>query len=168
MMQGLTRNAGLKAISFVLATAIWFFVKGVTSDSRVVAGVPLEFRVKPDLTVLQTNASTVQVTVRGTREDVRQVLQQDLSAVIDLTHYETNGEIAVHLGPRSIRHSRRVQVTEINPSEIIVNLDRVVGLKRAGDSGAVELPDRSTVPVSRSRLGWLKARLNQKIGLAMS
>jgi NO-binding membrane sensor protein with MHYT domain len=50
----------------------------------------------------------------------------------------------------------------------IVNLDRVVGLRRAGDSGAVELPDRSTVPVSRSRLGWLKARLNQKIDLAVS
>jgi NO-binding membrane sensor protein with MHYT domain len=42
----------------------------------------------------------------------------------------------------------------------IVNLERVVALKRAGDSGAVELPDRSTVPVSRSRLSWLKARLN--------
>jgi hypothetical protein len=50
----------------------------------------------------------------------------------------------------------------------IVNLDRVVALKRAGDSGAVELPDRSTVPVSRSRIGWLKSRLNQKINLAMS
>jgi NO-binding membrane sensor protein with MHYT domain len=50
----------------------------------------------------------------------------------------------------------------------IVNLDRVVALKRAGDSGAVELPDRSTVPVSRSRLGWLKTRLNQKIDLAIS
>jgi NO-binding membrane sensor protein with MHYT domain len=50
----------------------------------------------------------------------------------------------------------------------IVNLDRIVALKRAGDSGAVELADRSTVPVSRSRLGWLKSRLNQKIDLAMS
>src|SRR5262245_10940425 len=50
----------------------------------------------------------------------------------------------------------------------IVNLDRIVGLKRAGDSGAVELPDRSTVPVSRSRLGWLKSRLNQKVDLALS
>jgi NO-binding membrane sensor protein with MHYT domain/DNA-binding LytR/AlgR family response regulator len=50
----------------------------------------------------------------------------------------------------------------------IVNLDRVVGLRRAGDSGAVELPDRSTVPVSRSRLGWLKARLNRSIGEAVS
>jgi len=50
----------------------------------------------------------------------------------------------------------------------IVNLDRVVGLKRAGDSGAVELPDRSTVPVSRSRLGWLKARLNGRVGEAVT
>lgn len=50
----------------------------------------------------------------------------------------------------------------------IVNLDRIVGLKRAGDSGAIELPDRSTVPVSRSRLSWLKSRLNQKVDLALS
>ena len=50
----------------------------------------------------------------------------------------------------------------------IVNLDRVIGLKRAGDSGAVELPDRSTVPVSRSRLGWLKNRLNRNIDLPVT
>jgi NO-binding membrane sensor protein with MHYT domain len=50
----------------------------------------------------------------------------------------------------------------------IVNLDRIVGLKRAGDSGAIELPDRSTVPVSRSRLGLLKTRLNRSIGEAVT
>jgi NO-binding membrane sensor protein with MHYT domain len=50
----------------------------------------------------------------------------------------------------------------------IVNLERIVALRRAGDSGAVELPDRSTVPVSRSRLGWLKARLNRSLGEAVT
>jgi len=50
----------------------------------------------------------------------------------------------------------------------IVNIDRIVALKRAGDSGAVELPDRTTVPVSRSRLGWLKARLNGSVGEAVT
>jgi NO-binding membrane sensor protein with MHYT domain len=50
----------------------------------------------------------------------------------------------------------------------IVNLDRIVGLRRAGDSGAIELPDRSTVPVSRSRLSWLKARLNRSMGEAVT
>jgi DNA-binding LytR/AlgR family response regulator len=51
----------------------------------------------------------------------------------------------------------------------IVNLDRIVGLKRAGDNGLVELnaPDRYTVPVSRSRLTWLKSQLSLKIGEAV-
>src|SRR5262245_1452457 len=45
----------------------------------------------------------------------------------------------------------------------IVNIERVVGLKRAGDSGLVELAatDRYAVPVSRSRVGWLKSRIAQ-------
>jgi NO-binding membrane sensor protein with MHYT domain len=43
----------------------------------------------------------------------------------------------------------------------IVNLSRVVGLKRAGDNGVIELAglDRYTVPVSRSRFGGLRTRL---------
>jgi NO-binding membrane sensor protein with MHYT domain len=51
----------------------------------------------------------------------------------------------------------------------IVNIDRVVGLKRAGDSGLVELAgaDRYTVPVSRSRVGWLKTRLAPKVDQAV-
>jgi NO-binding membrane sensor protein with MHYT domain len=46
----------------------------------------------------------------------------------------------------------------------IVNIDRIVGLKRAGDNGIIELqaPDRYTVPVSRSRLTGLKSRLVPK------
>lgn len=48
----------------------------------------------------------------------------------------------------------------------IVNIDRIVGLKRAGDNGLIELagPDRPTVPVSRSRFGWLKSQLGVKMG----
>lgn len=44
----------------------------------------------------------------------------------------------------------------------IVNIDRVVRLKRAGDNGVVELvgTDHYTVPVSRSRLTFLRQRLN--------
>jgi NO-binding membrane sensor protein with MHYT domain len=44
----------------------------------------------------------------------------------------------------------------------IVNIERVIGLKRAGDNGLIELSaaDRYTVPVSRSRYGRLKSRLD--------
>jgi DNA-binding LytR/AlgR family response regulator len=43
----------------------------------------------------------------------------------------------------------------------IVALDRIVGLKRAGETGLIELAalEPYTVPVSRGRLAWLKSRL---------
>lgn len=46
----------------------------------------------------------------------------------------------------------------------IVNIERVIGCKRSGDSELVELDaaGRYTVPVSRSRVGWLKARMGAK------
>jgi NO-binding membrane sensor protein with MHYT domain len=48
----------------------------------------------------------------------------------------------------------------------IVNLDRVVGIKRSGDGGLVELaaPDRYSVPVARSRVGLFKTRFRIDIG----
>jgi len=43
----------------------------------------------------------------------------------------------------------------------IVNIDRVVGYKRSGDSEMVEMDATHdyAVPVSRSRIGWLKSRV---------
>jgi DNA-binding LytR/AlgR family response regulator len=51
----------------------------------------------------------------------------------------------------------------------IVNIDRVVGLKRAGDNGVIELTgsDRYTVPVSRSRIGGIRSRLQLRTGEAV-
>ena len=125
-MGWLSNNAGLKVVSLVLAVCTWFFVKGITSDSRTINGVPLEIKAKAGLTILQTSASTVNVTVRGTREDVRQVSVQDLSAVVDLTHDERRGAITVRLSPLSVRHSRRVQVTDVDPADVTVNVDEMI------------------------------------------
>jgi DNA-binding LytR/AlgR family response regulator len=50
----------------------------------------------------------------------------------------------------------------------IVNIERVVGLKRAGDSGVLEMAgsDRYAVPVSRSRVGPLKSRISARMAEA--
>ncbi len=51
----------------------------------------------------------------------------------------------------------------------IVNIGRIVGLKRAGDNGLIELAavEHYTVPVSRSRFAWLKSQLGLKMGEAV-
>ncbi len=48
----------------------------------------------------------------------------------------------------------------------IVNIDRITGLKRMGDTGLVDLGtlEPYTVPVSRGRLAWLRTRLGEKAG----
>ena len=48
----------------------------------------------------------------------------------------------------------------------IVNIDRITGLKRMGDTGLVDLGtlEPYTVPVSRGRLAWLRSRLGEKAG----
>jgi len=125
-MPWLRSNTGLKLIALLLAVCTWLFVKGITSDWRTIDGVPVEVRIKSGLTALKTSVSTVNVTVRGTREDVRQVSRQDLSALVDLTRDPRRGLIAVELTPKDVRHSRRVQVTQIEPSEVTVNVDEII------------------------------------------
>jgi NO-binding membrane sensor protein with MHYT domain len=48
----------------------------------------------------------------------------------------------------------------------IVNIERVIGYRRSGDSETVELAadEHYTVPVSRSRAGWLKSQIGKKNG----
>lgn len=50
----------------------------------------------------------------------------------------------------------------------IVNLDRISALKKAADAGFVAMAARTPyqAPVSRSRRGWLKQRLQERVGLA--
>ena len=64
MRNWLRSRAGLKVISLVLAMITWFFVKAVTSDSRLVENVPLEIRVKPGMAVEDASTRMLNVTVR--------------------------------------------------------------------------------------------------------
>jgi len=52
----------------------------------------------------------------------------------------------------------------------IINIDRVLRLKRAGDNGLIELKgeDAYAVPVSRSRLAWVKSQLGLRTQEAAS
>jgi YbbR domain-containing protein len=125
MRQWLSSPTGLKVVAVVIATFTWFFVKAVTSDSRTVEGVPLEVKVKPGMAVGQTSTRTVNVTVRGTTEDLRLASRNELFAVIDLTGEDAVGRVHAPLRPESIRHPRRVQVIAVDPTNVTVRIEKV-------------------------------------------
>jgi YbbR domain-containing protein len=121
----LSTPAGLKIVALVIATFTWFFVKAVTSDSRTVEGVPLEVKVRPGMAVTQTSARTVNVTVRGTTEDLRLASRNELFAVVDLSDEAVVGRVHVALRTDAIRHPRRVQVVGVDPTNIVVRIEKV-------------------------------------------
>jgi YbbR domain-containing protein len=126
MRAWLTTNTGLKVVALGLATITWFFVHGITSESRTIANVPLEPRVRPGLTLIKASVSAVNVTIRGTREDLRQVARGDILALLDLTDYHQPGDFQVKLGPRAMRHPGRVQVVSVEPALVVGRVDEVL------------------------------------------
>lgn len=121
-MAWISSNAGLKLIALALALVTWFFVRAITSDSRTIERVPLEFRLRPGVTKQQASVETVNIVVRGTREDVRQMTRNELWAVIDLTRETRTGLLPFRLEPRDVHHPRHIQVVEVSPSEVTVRL----------------------------------------------
>jgi len=123
MRNWLRSRAGLKVISLVLAMITWFFVKAVTSDSRLVENVPLEIRVKPGMAVEDASTRMLNVTVRGTTEDIRIASRNELFGVLDLSHAETTGNVNAAISPHLIRHPRRVRIVAVEPTSVTVRIE---------------------------------------------
>ena len=124
MRQWLTSHTGLKVIALAIALFVWFFVKAVTSDSRTVEGVPVEVKAGPGMTVTYFSPRTVNVTVRGSTEDLRLASRYELFAVVDLQNLDRPGRFQAVLTPRDIRHPRRVQMMSVEPTNIVVRIEK--------------------------------------------
>jgi len=126
-MRPFGENFGLKIVAVALAVMTWVFVRTITSESRVIDGVPLEIHVKPGMSVVQSGTETVTVTLSGTREDVRQVQRGELRAVLDLTHEGTIGkDLTVQLSPKMIKNPPRVRVVDVMPAQVTVRIDQMI------------------------------------------
>ncbi len=122
MRQWLVSNNGLKVMAVVLAVFVWFFVKAVNSNSRTVELVPVEIHPPPGMNVAYYTPMTISVTVHGPTEDLRTVNRFELFAGLDLHNEERTNSFPVTIRPGDVRHPRRVIVTEVEPTNIVVRL----------------------------------------------
>lgn len=121
-------NTSLKIVALLLAITTWFFVKNITSERRVIEGVPVEVKTHAGLRVVELSDHTVDVIIRGTPTDIGQVSRPELLAIVNLRHVETTGDVQVTLEPRVIRHPPRVQIVQVKPPEITVRLGPVASV----------------------------------------
>ena len=121
-MQWLRSNFTLKIVALALATVAWFFVKNITNERRVVENVPVDIKLPDNCSLASAKERTVSVIVAGTRTDIWQVSRSEMVATVDLSREGRTGLVRVTLNPQSVRHPSRVQVVQVVPAEIIVQL----------------------------------------------
>lgn len=125
-----TANLPYKALALACALMFWIFVQ----SEQVVeerARVRLDWRLPDGLTLVEPPLETATVTVEGVQAFVRGVRQKDLSILLDLSRAK-EGEVSLDLSERAVSGMpNQVRVVSISPSQLKVQLDRV--LKRRAD-----------------------------------
>jgi len=124
-VQRARRNLGLRAIAFLLAIGLWFFVNAGQRGALAPMRVPVSYRALPaGLVIVNQRPDFVQVEVRGPRtllsllDPDRMVLRLDLSGV-------SMGQAVFKIGPEMFNVPRQTDVTRISPSQIVLDIDRI-------------------------------------------
>ncbi len=124
-MNFITKNPTLKIISLVLALILWVFVKS-KSGGEVGLVVPLEFyRVPSNVIVTQVTDEAINVRVNGSFMQLERLPTREIRARIDLSRARP-GTNSFDILPDNFNIPRGLKVTQISPSSVKVELDRVM------------------------------------------
>jgi YbbR-like protein len=116
-------NLSLKAVSLLLAVALWFVIAGEKSSERGLSA-PLELQNFPkDFELTGDLLDSVEVRLRASPGIIHRLGSGDVSAQIDLAG-ATEGERIVHFTPQTIRVPFGVEVVKVTPSIITLNFER--------------------------------------------
>ena len=114
---------GLAALG--LSFCLWFFVADEQA-AEILASAPLELRnVPPGLEVVNQSVQEVDVRLRGASGLLRDAPLLGLSAQVDLAD-ETPGERTWFLGAEDVEAPSGVQVMRVDPSQVVLRLDRTL------------------------------------------
>ncbi len=116
-------NFGLKVLSLLLATGLWFTISRDEQPAEVAVRAPIVFQnVPPDLEVSSEAIPEAQIRVRGPERIIRHLSANEVQAELDLAG-TTPQERTFDLTPQQVRHPREVTVMQIVPSRIHLSFD---------------------------------------------
>lgn len=120
----LTRNKRLKVLSLFLAVLTWYIIQDTISFELEMPEVKLQIQVQDGMAILNQSASTVDVTLRGSQEDIQLLDPRRLVAVVELSGDSSPLPREIQLTPSMIRGIRGARAVAVHPSRILVTLDR--------------------------------------------
>jgi YbbR-like protein len=120
------RDVGLKLLSLLVAFALWFFVNAGERDTEAALQVPLELRNIPaHLMLVSPRTDFIDLRVSGPRTLLRRIDRDRLAMSLDLSGVRP-GPAVFRLRPEALELPRGVNVVRLTPSEITLEVARVV------------------------------------------
>lgn len=125
-------NIHLKAIALLLAILSWAIVSQITNNETGISEVPISITIPQGWAIRDQDVRVVDLTFRGTREDLLQLDERTVEVVVDLRDEEFLTRRSIALTPRMVNFTAgNVRVTDIQPSQVEL---------RFGREGSQDLP----------------------------
>ncbi len=116
-------NFGLKVLSLLLATGLWFAISPDEQPAEVAVRAPIVFeRVPADLEISSEVIPEAQIRVRGPERVIRQLRSNDVHAELELADAKP-GERTFDLTSQQISHPRDLTVVQVVPSQVHIAFD---------------------------------------------
>ncbi len=117
-----TKNIVIKLSSILLAFVTYHMIQQVIS-LEVSYDVPLEIQVKPGVAILEKETDIIHVTFKGAPEDLRNLDQKLLKAVVKRKDTSSNGTDIINITSKNIEGARGVTIAKIKPRTVKVTFD---------------------------------------------
>lgn len=117
-------NFGLKVLSLVLATGLWFMISRDEQPAEVAVRAPIVFQhVPPSLEISSESIPEAQIRVRGPERSIRALRVNEVQAEIDLAGVKSGGDRTFDLTSHEVRHPRDLVVEQVVPSQLHLSFD---------------------------------------------
>jgi YbbR domain-containing protein len=116
-------NFGLKLVSVLLATGLWFIISRDEQPAEVAVHAPVVFENVPaNLEVSSESIPETLIRVRGPERAIRQLRANEVQAALDLAG-STPDQHTFNLTTQLVRHPRELTVVQIVPSQLHIAFD---------------------------------------------
>jgi YbbR domain-containing protein len=126
LRNGLRQDLGLRIISVLLAITLWVFVNSGQRGSVEFFTVPISYRnLPPHFLIVNPHPESARIQVTGPRTLLSLIEPSHLMIKLDLTGVAV-GQASFKIGSDSFNVPRQTMVTSISPSQIVLDIDRIV------------------------------------------
>jgi len=120
------KNLPLRLLSLAIATGLWIFVNAGQRNSFDELNIPVNYRRLPaGLVIVNRPADFVKIQVNGPRTLLSLLDPERLTVRLDLAGLGP-GQASYKINPSMFNVPRQTTVTNVSPSEVILDVDRVV------------------------------------------